>query len=291
MYSVFYFIGIYFTLVEAFPASRAGVQLLYYIPGLGGGVYLAMFMCNIWPAQTWHPLTFSALLETTGIAVLAWAVQARKSNIVNGMMALAGAGTGLRLMPVSLHTVGIWPDYIATTMSLMRFALPFGGTLGITIMTAVFNNKLVELGGAMPSGGSFSVHNPQSLDSINSLPPAVQDVIRAAGANAVKWSFIAILPILGLSCVAVGFLGNVWIKKKKSTPDTEQLAQTDAGRLASPSGEAIAEKPLSAVGDPQTSDVIDVPYIYARFSVSLGPPYFTDKRIRAIKLTDTPRVK
>jgi hypothetical protein len=36
MYSVFYYIGIYFTLVEAYPASKAGVQLLYYIPGIGG---------------------------------------------------------------------------------------------------------------------------------------------------------------------------------------------------------------------------------------------------------------
>jgi hypothetical protein len=36
MYSVFYYVGIYFTVVEAYPASRAGVQLLYYIPGLGG---------------------------------------------------------------------------------------------------------------------------------------------------------------------------------------------------------------------------------------------------------------
>jgi hypothetical protein len=36
MYAVFYYIGVYFTLVEAYPSSKAGVQLLYYIPGLGG---------------------------------------------------------------------------------------------------------------------------------------------------------------------------------------------------------------------------------------------------------------
>jgi hypothetical protein len=36
MYSVFYFIGIYFALVEAYPASRSGVQLLFYLPGIGG---------------------------------------------------------------------------------------------------------------------------------------------------------------------------------------------------------------------------------------------------------------
>lgn len=271
MYSVFYFIGIYFTLVEAFPASEAGVQLLYYIPGLGAGVYLAMFMCNIWPAQTWHPLALSAVIETAGLAALSWAVQTRKSSVVKGMMGLAGAGTGMRLMPGSLHTVGIWPEQIATSMSLMRFALPFGGTLGLTIMGAVFNNKLTEFGGSIPSsGGPFSVHNLQSLDSIDSLPAAVQDVIRAAGAHAVKWSFIAIMPILGLSCVAVLFLGNVWIKTKMSSKDDEQQAQqtqTVPGLPVHTSTEPAAENPRSE-SDLQASEVIHVPYLYALFSVS-----------------------
>lgn len=36
MYAVFYFVGIYFTLVEGNPASQAGIQLLYYIPGISG---------------------------------------------------------------------------------------------------------------------------------------------------------------------------------------------------------------------------------------------------------------
>lgn len=39
MYSVYYFIGIYFTVVEAYPAGKAGTQLLYYIPGLGGKMF------------------------------------------------------------------------------------------------------------------------------------------------------------------------------------------------------------------------------------------------------------
>lgn len=36
MFSVFYFIGIYFTLVEAYSASDSGIQLLFYLPGIGG---------------------------------------------------------------------------------------------------------------------------------------------------------------------------------------------------------------------------------------------------------------
>lgn len=39
MFSVFYFISIYFTLVEGYEAGRSGLQLLYYIPGIGCKLY------------------------------------------------------------------------------------------------------------------------------------------------------------------------------------------------------------------------------------------------------------
>lgn len=46
MYAVFYFVGIYFTLVEGNPASQAGIQLLYYIPGISG-----QFFHNLSPSR------------------------------------------------------------------------------------------------------------------------------------------------------------------------------------------------------------------------------------------------
>lgn len=42
LYSVFYFIGIYFTLVEGYPSGKAGIQLLFYIPGIGGNNSLSL---------------------------------------------------------------------------------------------------------------------------------------------------------------------------------------------------------------------------------------------------------
>ena len=35
-YSIFYFISIYYILVAGYSTSKAGLELLYYIPGLGG---------------------------------------------------------------------------------------------------------------------------------------------------------------------------------------------------------------------------------------------------------------
>ena len=137
LYSVFYFIGIYFTLVEAYPASRAGVQLLYYVPGIGVGVYSAIFLCTVTPRQTFWPLFSGTIVETAGIAALTYAIHERNSTLVNVMMGIAGAGTGVRFMPSNLHLAGMFRDRLAPVYSLLRFSLPFGGTLALTIMGSV----------------------------------------------------------------------------------------------------------------------------------------------------------
>ena len=36
MYAVFYFVALYFTIVKKLDSGDAGVNLLFYVPGLGG---------------------------------------------------------------------------------------------------------------------------------------------------------------------------------------------------------------------------------------------------------------
>ncbi|KAL6786522.1 major facilitator superfamily domain-containing protein [Trichoderma sp. SZMC 28012] len=239
MYAVFYFVGIYFTLVEGKPASSAGIQLLYYIPGIAG--------------QTFWPLLLGSIEEAAGLGALTWAVSARRPNIVSGMMVLTGAGTGSRFMPASLHVAGVWPERLAPAMSLMRFAMPFGGTLGLTIMNAVFNSKFASATSSLslPSGsgniGNIIAQDSQSLDAITKLPSTLQAAVREAGRSGVKWAFISILPLLGLSVLACFVLGNVWIKHK-----------VKKGEVASSTSSGQGEKQ-----DTRASAVVYVPYLYA----------------------------
>ncbi|OJD18915.1 hypothetical protein AJ78_01101 [Emergomyces pasteurianus Ep9510] len=194
------------------------------------GVYLAMFACNVWPAQTFAPLSAGTLVETLGVGLLTWAVTTRNIPVINGMMAVAGAGTGLRFMPSSLHVAGIWPDKIAPAMSIMRFCLPFGGTLALAIMGSVFNNKMASIfhPSEQPEGG-FNIHSSQSLDEISKLPPAVQEHIRNTGKDAVMWAFISIMPIMAISFVTGIFLGNVWIKKGRGKDADQNQQDTPPG--------------------------------------------------------------
>lgn len=190
-----------------------------------------MVLCNIYPRQTFYPLLIGAVIEVAGMSVMPWAVAGRNGNIVNGMMALSGCGTGLRFMPTGLHVAGIWPLRLAAALSLTAFANEFGGTLAIAIMGSVFNNKWSQYLSDLPSengnlGEVIGSGDRQNLDAINALPQALQNVVRHQAARAVMWSFIAVLPIFGAGLLASAFLGNVWVNR---TDDNSRAAELSKG--------------------------------------------------------------
>lgn len=104
------------------------------------GVYLCSFFCNRWPRMTWPPIFFGTLVEAVGIGMLAWAMYKQHTATIFGMMALVGVGTGLRYMAAPLHGVGHFRKHRAAVIGLLAVAIPLGGTIGLTIMSTVFNN-------------------------------------------------------------------------------------------------------------------------------------------------------
>lgn len=140
-----------------------------------------MFSSNIWPRQTLPTLLLGSLTSAVGITVLAWAVQKAQTDVIYGMMALVGFGIGSRMNPASLHGLAYFPAMTAQISCLVSFALPFGGLVGLTIMSTVFTNK---------SGTGES--NPK---------------------QGIMWAFIAMMPFMWISVILTTLLGNVWIKK------------------------------------------------------------------------------
>ncbi|GAB1317907.1 Tetracycline efflux protein [Madurella fahalii] len=184
MFSVMYFMDLYFTLVQGHSASRAGLALLFFLPGLGGGVYMAMFFINVWPRQTLPALLIGSVSSAVGITVLPWACQSDNTPLIYGMMALAGYGVGMNTNPGSLHGLAYFPGMTAPISCLVSFAVPFGGTIALTIMSTVFNNK---------SGPNHE--DPRT---------------------GIVWAFIAMIPILWAGVLVTTLLGNVWIRKDGS---------------------------------------------------------------------------
>lgn len=228
--SAFYFINYYWQLAEGYSPSKAGVQLLYYTPGLGIGAYISAVLCRSEPRQTFFPLLVGSIIEGVGLSLLTYSVSIRHQTNVKVFLAVSGAGTGLRFMPVVLHAAGMWSTRIPSMQSLLSFMLPLGETLGISMMGAVFSNKLDRYLGTIAKaspGLGLSSKGPPSFDVFNAFPAAAKLDIQNAAARAVMWALITVLPFVGISIVASVFLGNVWIGQSAAPAEGEKPAQVE----------------------------------------------------------------
>lgn len=90
-------------------------------------------------------------------------------------------------MPGTLHAVGFFPDNIASIVSLMGIATPFGGAVALTVMTTVYNN--------------LAAKDPKM---------------------AMVWAFVAICPFMGVCILCAACLGNVGIVKPKPGEEDEE---------------------------------------------------------------------
>jgi hypothetical protein len=140
-----------------------------------------MFFINVWPRQTIPVLFLGTISAGVGIAVIPWACQTEYLNLIYGMMALTGYGVGLNMNPGILHGLAYFPGMTAPISCLASFAFPFGGTITLTIMSTVFNNK---------SGPNHE--DPKS---------------------GIVWAYVAVVPVVWLAVLMTTFLGNVWIGK------------------------------------------------------------------------------
>ncbi|KAI0181965.1 MFS general substrate transporter [Hypoxylon sp. FL1284] len=205
-YSVLYFVEIYFTLVKGNNSDEAGTQLLFYTPGLAVGTILSIQLCNTWPRRTFPPLFFAALIQTVGVGLLAWALYFEHTPTIYGMMGLTGVGVGLQYMPGSLHSVGFFPNNIATVISVLSVAGTLGGTLALTVMSTVFNNT-----------SGISYNSAFQSEQTNNVPDEVKERGIEAVKNGIVWAFVALTPFMVMSVVAASCLGNVTITKGSNT--------------------------------------------------------------------------
>jgi hypothetical protein len=83
--------------------------------------------------------------------------------------------------------MGYFPHRIAAVISLMEVSDPFGGTLGLTIMTTVFNN-VADLG---------SEEN-RDFAALGHADPAELSAATEKARAGIAWAFVAIFPFMVL---------------------------------------------------------------------------------------------
>jgi hypothetical protein len=104
MYGQFYYIAIYFTIVFSYSPSKAGQQLLYFLPGLGVGAWSAMLLINVILKGTKFTLVFGTIVMCVGTGLFSMAAVDQNKGELFGFMAMMGVGVGLVDIPILKST-------------------------------------------------------------------------------------------------------------------------------------------------------------------------------------------
>ncbi|TCD69811.1 hypothetical protein EIP91_006124 [Steccherinum ochraceum] len=221
MLVMFYFVAIFATIVKGSSPDKAGAQLIYFAPGMGGGSILSIYWIKIF-RQPKYPAILGGVVQTVALGLISWAMQKNDQGLVNGFMVMAGAGVGLTIGPLAVHARFSQSEHLVAVVSgLTLFFRSFGGTVGLAQCGAVLNAKVNHyIANAITSGAisgadiasiaaSTASTGLSSLQSISDLPEDVQGVVRDAFRNALRWCFISLIPWSALSAVLTVFLSHI----------------------------------------------------------------------------------
>ncbi|KAL4262088.1 Major facilitator superfamily (MFS) profile domain-containing protein [Pleurotus pulmonarius] len=221
MIVMLYFVAIFMTIATGLSATNAGVQLLYFAPGMGGGSLLSSFMIKHL-RQPKYPILFGGLLLPIALGLISMAMQQDRQNLVKGFMVLAGVGIGVAIGPLAIHARFSQPaERLAIVSAMLLFFRSFGGTIGLAQCAAVLNAKVRDyLQDAVESGAVSAEHAAtlasiassgglSSVHEIDILPPDVQDLVRNAFRNGVRWAFVSLIPWAAVAFLLTVFLTNL----------------------------------------------------------------------------------
>jgi uncharacterized membrane protein YdcZ (DUF606 family) len=95
MFGQFYYIAIYFTIVFSFSPQNAGKQLLYFLPGIGAGMWSAIFFILRVYRGTKLILITGNVIMTVATGLFSMAAKEKDKPQLYGFMAMLGVGVGL----------------------------------------------------------------------------------------------------------------------------------------------------------------------------------------------------
>ncbi|KAG1888133.1 major facilitator superfamily domain-containing protein [Suillus subluteus] len=248
MFVMFYFVAVFMTVVSGLPPDQAGIQLLYFAPGIGGGSLVSIRLIKRF-RQPIYPIIAGLIVMTVGLGLIQMGMQKNVQGLVNGFMCMTGFGVGLTAGPNVVQARFLMPDHVAVTNALLLFFRALGGTVGLaqcfTVMNAKVNSYIVgQIRSDAISGSDLNVlealYNSGGLDSIQSLeglPPVVQQIIRDAFRNGVRWSFISLIPWAGLAVILSLFLSKIPDPDAQKTDHEEEMELSEQDETRKPSYE------------------------------------------------------
>lgn len=250
---MFYFVAIFMTVVTGLPPDQAGIQLLYFAPGIGCGSLVSIRLIKRF-RQPIYPIVAGSIVMTVSLGLIQMGMQKNVQGLVDGFMCVAGFGVGLPAGPVVVQARFLMPDHVAVTNALMLFFRALGGTAGLaqcfTVMNAKVNSYVVgQIRSGVVSGSDLDVLEAlyssgglNSIQSLEGLPPVVQQIIRDAYRNGVRWSFISLIPWAGLAVILSLSLSKIPDPDAQRTGHDEEMKLPERDETQKPFDEQGEER-------------------------------------------------
>ncbi|KIM24430.1 hypothetical protein M408DRAFT_75936 [Serendipita vermifera MAFF 305830] len=236
MLGIFYFVAIFFVIVNGSDAVSAGTQLLYFAPGMGIGAFVANRLIARFRQPKLAIVLATAILPV-GVGLLAQALYNNPDQI-KAWMIVSGIGVGLGFGPLSLQARYSQPENrVAIVVATNLFFRSFGGTLGLAQLSAVMYSRVRSYITDQVTSGQITIEQAMqltaSLSSIDShtggifsLPKELQDVVSAAFKDGLRWAFFSLLPWLGIAFFLCLFLSTIPEERLNAKPQPEEHVET-----------------------------------------------------------------
>jgi EmrB/QacA subfamily drug resistance transporter len=208
MFGTIVYLSIYMQVVRGLSPTQAGLQLVPLMLGMLFFSVVSGRLISRWGRYKVFPIV-GTLLATLGLYMMShlgltspyWYIAL--SALVLG----AGLGNVMQVLVLAVqNSVKVTEIGVATSGS--TFFRSIGGSFGTAVFGAILTHKLAhELTRLLPPG----VHLPaggvtQSIGAINSLPPAVQLLVKQAFANAIDFTFLVAVPIMFVAFILTLFI-------------------------------------------------------------------------------------
>ena len=198
MFGAISFLPLFLQVVNGASATNSGLLLLPLMLGLLiASVASGQFITRTGRYKVF-PITGTAI-ATGAMYLLSTMGPDTSQGTVTGYMVMLGAGIGLSMQTLILATQNSVPlaDLGAATSSV-NFFRSMGGSIGVAVFGALFNNFLSErISGLTVAVGEASGFSPES---VRNLPPAALGQVVTAFADSLTRVFLIATPL-----VAVGF--------------------------------------------------------------------------------------
>lgn len=222
------YLPVYYTVVFDASSTRAGILMLPYLVGMMvSGLVMGPIVSRF---NIYRPFIWSGLAVMTVTAGLLNIITPQTQlPVVLVITGLFGLGSGVGMMPLMVATQATCePQDAGTAATLALLLRNLGSIVGIATVGSIFNNRLVD--SILAVASHYPQYQHQIAQSINdatvawspSLPLHIHQQIIDGYVDALKATFIANSPFVGIAFILSLFIKHRSLGKRQGPPPNEK---------------------------------------------------------------------